>query len=61
MRRVVAASAVTEQHLVTLRRADGVEAASDACVVLRFDDDGKIVRLDEYVDAGSFAAIFADR
>ncbi len=58
VRRVVAPSAVTEQHLVTLRRADGVEVAADACVILRFDDDGMIVELDEYVDAASFAAIF---
>lgn len=59
VRRVVADRAVTEQHVVTLTRPDGVNAASDVCVVLRFDDDGLITRLDEYVDTAAFAPLFS--
>ena len=59
VRRVVADRAVTEQHVVTLTRPDGVEASSDVCVVLRFDDDGLITRIDEYVDMAAFAPLFS--
>lgn len=59
VRRVVADSTVTEQHLVTLTRPDGVAASSDVCVVLRFDDDGLITRLDEYLDMAAFAPLFS--
>jgi ketosteroid isomerase-like protein len=58
VRRLVTESAVTEQHTVTLTRTDGVQVASDVCVVLRFDDRGLITRLDEYVDTAAFAPIF---
>jgi ketosteroid isomerase-like protein len=51
--------AVVEQHRVTMRRGDGVEANIDVCVVLRFDDDGQVVRLDEYADTAAFAPLFA--
>lgn len=59
VRRVGADSAVTEQHVVTLTRPDGVAASSDVCVVLRFDDDGLITRLDEYLDMTAFAPLFS--
>ena len=58
VRRVAGEHAVTEQHLVTLRRSDGVEVASDVCVVVRFDDEGLATRIDEYVDSAAFAPIF---
>ena len=56
VRRIVADGAVTEQHLVTLTRADGEAITADVCVVLRFDDDGRITRLDEYLDGSSLSA-----
>ena len=59
IRRVVADHAVTEQHLVTLTRADGVEVSADVCVVVHFDDEGKVVRLDEYLDGAALGPIFA--
>jgi len=59
VRRVLADHAVTEQHVVTLTRPDGVEASSDVCVILRFDDDGLITRLDEYMDTAAFAPLFS--
>lgn len=59
VRRVVAAGVVVEQHVITLRRADGVEASGDACVVMRFGDDGLLVRADEYLDGSQFTAVFS--
>lgn len=59
IRRTLADHVVTEQHLVTLTRPDGVEATSDVCVVIRFDDKGLVTRLDEYVDMGAFAPLFS--
>ena len=56
VRRVVADGAVTEQHLVTLARSDGTAVSADVCVVLRFDADGRITRLDEYLDGATLAA-----
>jgi len=51
VRRVVGADVVVEQHLVRLTRAsDGLEVESDVCVVMRFDEAGLIVRIDEYAD-----------
>jgi ketosteroid isomerase-like protein len=48
---------VVEQHHVTMRRGDGVEANADVCVVLAFDAHGTIVRVDEYVDSAAFAPL----
>lgn len=48
VRRVVGDAAVCEQHVV---RFVDLEVEVEACVVLRFDGRGRIVRLDEYVDA----------
>ena len=48
---------VVEQHHVTMRRGDGVEANADVCVVLAFDAAGAIVRVDEYVDSAAFAPL----
>lgn len=60
VRRTVAAAdrTVVEQHHVTMRRGDGVEANADVCVVLTFDESGMIVRLDEYVDTAAFSPLF---
>jgi len=49
---------VVEQHHVTMHRGDGVDADADVCVVMNFDDDGLITRLDEYVDTAAFAPLF---
>jgi ketosteroid isomerase-like protein len=57
VRRLVGDGFVVEQHLVTLTRPDGKSASTDICVVLRFDDDGLITRLDEYVDSVAFASL----
>ena len=57
VRRSVGEGFVVEQHVVTLTRPDGKSATTDVCVVLRFDDDGLITRLDEYSDSAAFAAL----
>ncbi len=56
-RRVVAADAVVEQHDVRMTRKDGVDVVLDVCIILRFDDDGRIVRLDEYLDSAAAAGL----
>jgi ketosteroid isomerase-like protein len=61
VRRSVGDGFVVEQHVVTLTRSDGESASTDVCVVLRFDDDGLITRLDEYVDSAVFAALATRR
>ena len=50
---------VVEQHVRRLTRADGVSAACDVCVVVRFDPSGLISRLDEYVDTAAFASLLS--
>lgn len=61
VRRSVGDGFVVEQHVVTLTRSDGESASTDVCVVLRFDDDGLITRLDEYVDSAVFADLATRR
>ena len=56
-RRVVASDAVVEQHDVRMTRKDGVDVVLDVCIILRFDDDGRIVRLDEYLDSAAAAGL----
>ena len=36
----------------------GREATGSACIILRFDDDGMILRLGEYIDGRPFAPLF---
>jgi ketosteroid isomerase-like protein len=57
VRRSVGEGFAVEQHVVTLTRPDGKSASTDVCVVLRFDEDGLITRLDEYVDSASFDSL----
>jgi hypothetical protein len=59
VRRSVGDGFVVEQHVVTLTRPDGKSASTDVCVVLRFDEQGRITRLDEYADSAVFAALSA--
>lgn len=59
-RRVVGRDAVVEQHDVEMTRPDGSGVVLDICVVLRFDVEGRIVRLDEYLDSAGIGPL-ADR
>ncbi|MAJ61488.1 MAG: hypothetical protein CBC48_16990 [bacterium TMED88] len=50
---IVGQQAVVEQHDVRMTRRDGVEVVIDICIVLRFDTEGLITRIDEYLDSGA--------
>lgn len=54
VRRLIADEGFCEQHVVRFHRPDGTTHDIEACVVARVDDDGRITRLDEYVDGSSF-------
>lgn len=58
VRRITAANAVVDEHIARMRHPDGREATGSACIILRFDDDGMILRLDEYIDGRPFAPLF---
>lgn len=58
-RRVVGDDAVVEQHDVRLTREDGREVVLDVCIILRFDAEGRILRIDEYLDATPMKAFLA--
>lgn len=58
VRRSVGDGFVVEQHVVTLTRPDGKSASTDVCVVLRFDAEGRVTRLDEYTDSAVFATLY---
>jgi ketosteroid isomerase-like protein len=48
--RVVGDRAIVEEHRVRSTTPGGHDVDLAACVVIRVDDEGKIVSLDEYVD-----------
>ncbi|MCH2187726.1 hypothetical protein MK280_17870 [Myxococcota bacterium] len=58
-RYIVGEQAVVEQHDVRMTRGDGVEVLIDICVILRFDTDGFIIRIDEYLDSGALRPLQA--
>lgn len=58
VRRVLGDNAVTEMHDAVFTKPDGREVRLDICVVLQFDDHGKIARADEYLDSAAAAALF---
>jgi ketosteroid isomerase-like protein len=60
VRRIVGVDAVVEQHDVRgTRLSDGAQVVTDVCVVVRFDADGLITQLDEYLDPRAFRSLFA--
>ena len=60
VRRVIGERAVVEQHDVRMTRRDGQDVVLDVCVVLRFNQAGQIVRLDEYLDSRGAQALFIE-
>jgi ketosteroid isomerase-like protein len=51
VRRLVVDGGFVEQHGVTTVQPDGTELdLGDVCVVVRLDADGKVTRVDEYLD-----------
>lgn len=58
VRRVGGEDSITEIHDAVFTKPDGRVVRIDICVVVQFNDDGKIVRADEYLDSGAAAALF---
>ncbi len=56
VRRVVGENAIVEEHRVRSTTPSGLEVDLAACVILRLNDDGKIISLDEYVDTAPLVA-----
>jgi len=56
-RRLVGERSVTEMHDVVLTKPDGDRRCLDVCVVVEFNDDGQVVRIDEYFDAAQARAM----
>ena len=57
-RLLIGNNSVTEMHDAVFRKPDGKEIRLDICVVMQFDEMGKIVRADEYVDSAAARALF---
>lgn len=57
-RRLVGELCVTEMHDAVFTKPDGRVVSLDICVVIQFDDDGLIVRTDEYLDSAAAVALF---
>ena len=51
VRRVRAEMAITEMHDAVFTKPDGRVVRIDICVVVQFNDAGKIIRTDEYLDS----------
>lgn len=58
-RRIIGELAVVEQHDVRMTRKDGREIVIDICVLLHFDESGKIIRIDEYLDSAAVSAFLS--
>ena len=56
VRRVATETACCEQHTVRFHGAGDRPIDLDVCAVIRIDDDGRIVHLEEYFDQQSFEA-----
>jgi ketosteroid isomerase-like protein len=56
IRRIVAPEAVVEEHDTTFTLPDGDKIVVEACVIYRFEN-GKISRVDEYLDGSALEAI----
>ncbi len=57
VRRVRGESSITEMHDAVFTTPDGRVIRIDLCVVMQFNDDGKIVRADEYLDSAAAAGL----
>lgn len=60
VRQHVGTDHVTELHDAVFTKQNGTEVRLDICVVMQFDEDGMIVRADEYLDATSALPLFQD-
>lgn len=59
VRRVIGPDSVTEMHDAVFTKPDGRVVRIDICVVAQFNDQGKIIRTDEYLDSAAAAPLFS--
>ena len=59
VRRLVGADHATELHDAVFTKPDGRQIRIDICVVMQFDADGKIRRVDEYLDSAAATGLFS--
>ena len=57
VRRVSGPDSATEIHDAVFTKPDGRVVRIDICVVMQFNDDGKIIRADEYLDSAAAAGL----
>ena len=57
IRSIACPHAVVEQHDVHMLKANGGKIVLDVCIILRFDDAGLIVRIDEYFDSAPLSGL----
>ena len=58
-RRVSGPDNVTEIHDAVFTKPDGRIVRIDICVVVQFNNDGKIIRVDEYLDSAAAAGLMS--
>ena len=59
IRRVRGDSSITEMHDAVFTKPDGLVVRIDICVVAQFRYNGKIIRIDEYLDSAAAAPLFS--
>lgn len=59
VRRVIGDQNATEMHDAVFTKPDGRVVRIDICVVVQFNDQGKITRTDEYLDSAAAAPLFS--
>lgn len=59
VRRVSGPDNITEIHDAVFTKPDGRVVRIDICVVVQFNDAGKIIRTDEYLDSAAAAGLRA--
>jgi ketosteroid isomerase-like protein len=57
IRRIRGESSITEIHDAVFTKPDGRVVRIDICVVAQFNNDGKIIRVDEYLDSAAAAGL----
>ena len=57
VRRTATAEGFVQQHVLVATNRAGRRIEVPACIVTRVGDDGRITRLDEYLDSAAVAAI----
>ena len=57
IRRAATADGFVQQHVLVATNRAGRRVEVPACIVTKIGDDGRITRLDEYLDSAAVAAI----